>query len=173
MSSSPTEAAPVRRRKLPARKRRKLGGLIKWMLPRTLFGRSILILVTPLILVQGVTIKVFNDRLWDTVVRRLSNGVAGEIALTLEARAPLAGSFREHTLLAEAGLSTELHFTVLPGSKASRSAAAAERHGRRRAACRRPGRARPPALPDRRQREPGMGRARSWSRSSCRTASCA
>ena len=118
MSSSPTEIATLRpdRPSHPARRRRKLGGWIKWMLPRTLFGRSILILVTPLILVQGVTIKVFNDRLWDTVVRRLSNGVAGEIALTLAARAPLAGSLRQQTFLAEAGLSTELHFTILPGA---------------------------------------------------------
>ena len=63
---------------VPKRRRRSFGGVIKWLLPRTLFGRSILILLTPLILVQGVTITVFNERLWDTVVRRLSSGVAGE-----------------------------------------------------------------------------------------------
>ena len=87
------------------------------MLPRTLFGRSILILVTPLILVQGVTIKVFNDRLWDTVVRRLSNGVAGEIALALEARPAPAGSARQLAFLTEAGLSTDLRFLMVPDTR--------------------------------------------------------
>jgi|HubBroStandDraft_1064217.scaffolds.fasta_scaffold00266_23 two-component system osmolarity sensor histidine kinase EnvZ len=100
----------------PARRRRTLGGMIKWLLPRTLFGRSILILVTPLVLVQGVTIYVFNERLWDTVVRRLSSGVAGEIALTLEARETLSGGLPELPFLAKAGLSTDLRFILLPGA---------------------------------------------------------
>jgi two-component system osmolarity sensor histidine kinase EnvZ len=115
MSSSRTEAAAPRL--VRARKRRRPGGIIKAMLPRTLFGRSILILATPLILVQGVTIKVFNDRLWDTVVRRLANGVAGEIALTVEASAATPEEIVRQALLAEAGLSTELHFTQLPDAR--------------------------------------------------------
>jgi two-component system osmolarity sensor histidine kinase EnvZ len=114
MSSSPTDSAPASGRPQPAQRH---GGIIKSMLPRTLFGRSILILVTPLILVQGVTIKVFNDRLWDTVVRRLANGVAGEIALTLEASAAAPEEMVRQALLAEAGLSTELHFTLLSDAK--------------------------------------------------------
>ncbi|MEA2756450.1 MAG: two-component system, OmpR family, osmolarity sensor histidine kinase EnvZ [Aliidongia sp.] len=91
--------------------------MIKWVLPRTLFGRSILILMTPLILVQAVTIKVFNDRLWDTVVRRLSGGVAGEIALTLEAREHEADDPAELPFLVKAGLATDLRFILLPGTK--------------------------------------------------------
>jgi two-component system osmolarity sensor histidine kinase EnvZ len=117
MSSSRIEVIPTPRRSVVPRKRRKLGGLIKLMLPRTLFGRSILILVTPLILVQGVTIKVFNDRLWDTVVRRLSSGVAGEIALAIEAREPLTVGLGTLPFLAKAGLATDLRFVVLPGAR--------------------------------------------------------
>jgi two-component system osmolarity sensor histidine kinase EnvZ len=108
MSSSRIESPP---------KRRGLGGWIKFVLPRTLFGRSILILVTPLILVQGVTIEVFNARLWDTVVRRLSSGVAGEIALTIEARDPTATPRAQRAFLAEAGLSTDLRFLLLPDAR--------------------------------------------------------
>jgi len=117
MSLSRTEVAASRRRSIPPRKRRKLGGLIKWMLPHTLFGRLFLILVTPLIVVPLVTIYVFNERLWDTVVRRLSDGVAGEIAITLEARKPLSGGLLQQPFLVKAGLSTDLRFVLLPGAR--------------------------------------------------------
>ena len=56
MSSNRTEAA-----RTPLGGRRS--GLFKRILPRTLFGRSVLILVTPLILVQAVATWVFYDRL--------------------------------------------------------------------------------------------------------------
>jgi len=52
----------------------------KRLLPRSLFGRSLLIIVTPLILVQVIATWIFYDRVWDTVSRRLSTSVAGEIA---------------------------------------------------------------------------------------------
>ncbi len=51
----------------------------KRLLPRSLFGRSILIIVTPLVLVQVIATWIFYDRVWDTVSRRLSTAVAGEI----------------------------------------------------------------------------------------------
>jgi two-component system osmolarity sensor histidine kinase EnvZ len=60
-------------------------GWIKRLLPRTLFGRSVLILIMPLVLVQAVATWVFYDRLWDTVLRRLSTGVAGDVAMMVEA----------------------------------------------------------------------------------------
>ena len=117
MSSSRTDIVVSTRRRVVPRRRRKLGGLIKWMLPHSLFGRLILILVTPLILVQVVTITVFNDRLWDTVVHRLSAGVAGEIALAIEAREPLTVGLGTLPFLAKAGLATDLRFVVLPGAR--------------------------------------------------------
>ncbi|MBL8698910.1 MAG: HAMP domain-containing protein [Alphaproteobacteria bacterium] len=55
----------------------------KSLLPRTLFGRAVLIIVLPLVLVQLVAIFVFYDRVWETVTRRLSQAVAGEIAMTV------------------------------------------------------------------------------------------
>ena len=62
---------------------------MKRLLPRTLLGRSVLIIVMPLILVQLVATWVFYDRHWDTVSRRLAYAVAGEIAIVIEAM-PLA-----------------------------------------------------------------------------------
>ncbi|MEQ9348901.1 MAG: HAMP domain-containing protein, partial [Alphaproteobacteria bacterium] len=54
---------------------------LKAVLPNSLLGRSLLILVIPLILLQVVSAFIFFDRPWDTVTRRLADGLAGEIAL--------------------------------------------------------------------------------------------
>jgi len=60
-------------------------GLLRRMLPRSLFGRSMLILVTPVILIQIVTTLFFIDRHWSKVTGRLSDSVAGEIAVIAQA----------------------------------------------------------------------------------------
>ncbi len=54
---------------------------IKKFLPRTLFGRSFLILVTPILLIQIITTFVFFDRHWGRMTDRLAFAVAGEIAV--------------------------------------------------------------------------------------------
>lgn len=57
---------------------------LKRYLPRTLFGRALMIIVTPVLLVQGIAAYYFYDRHWDSVTLRLSTGVAGEIGLIIE-----------------------------------------------------------------------------------------
>jgi two-component system, OmpR family, osmolarity sensor histidine kinase EnvZ len=52
--------------------------------PKTLFGRSLLIVVLPLVLLQLVLGVIFYNRHWDTVTRWLAAGVAGEVALLVE-----------------------------------------------------------------------------------------
>jgi two-component system osmolarity sensor histidine kinase EnvZ len=59
----------------------KLKRLIKDLLPRTLLARSLLILVTPLFLVQIITTYMFFDRHWQKMVDRMAFSVAGEIAM--------------------------------------------------------------------------------------------
>ncbi len=54
---------------------------LKRLLPASLFGRSLLILAMPLLLVQIVTTFTFFDRHWEKMMQRLSFGVAGEIAM--------------------------------------------------------------------------------------------
>jgi two-component system, OmpR family, osmolarity sensor histidine kinase EnvZ len=65
------------------------GQLIKNFLPKTLFGRSLLIIVTPLILMQAISTFVFFDRHWDTMTRRLAHTLAGDISYLVDAMAPL------------------------------------------------------------------------------------
>lgn len=57
---------------------------LKRMVPRGLLGRSLLILVVPLVLLQVVTSVVFFERHWDTVMRRLASGLSGDVAATLD-----------------------------------------------------------------------------------------
>lgn len=58
--------------------------LLRRLAPRGLLGRSLLILVVPLLLLQLVTAFIFYDRHWDTVMRRLANSVAGDVATVVD-----------------------------------------------------------------------------------------
>ena len=63
---------------------------MKRLLPRSLFGRALLILVTPVVLIQLIATFVFFDRHWDDLTRRLALGFVGDIAMVLQ-------DFRENT----------------------------------------------------------------------------
>jgi two-component system osmolarity sensor histidine kinase EnvZ len=54
-------------------------------LPQTLFGRSMLILITPLFLTMAIGLFVFFDRHWSTTTDRLSDTLAGEISFVADA----------------------------------------------------------------------------------------
>lgn len=58
-----------------------MGLSIKKYLPRTLFGRSLVILVVPVVLIQAVTTFMFLDRHWSKVTARLAYAVAGEVVM--------------------------------------------------------------------------------------------
>ncbi len=60
-----------------------IGAMIKIFLPKTLLGRSLLIIVSPLILLQIFSVWVFFERHWDTVSVRLARGMAGDIGATM------------------------------------------------------------------------------------------
>jgi two-component system osmolarity sensor histidine kinase EnvZ len=58
--------------------------IFKIILPRTLFGRALLIIVIPVVALQLVATFVFYERHWDTVTRRLALSLAGDTALIIE-----------------------------------------------------------------------------------------
>ena len=51
--------------------------LVKRLLPRTMFGRSLLIVVMPLVILQAIATWIFYDRHWAAVSWRLSTGWRG------------------------------------------------------------------------------------------------
>ena len=58
--------------------------LLRQVMPKSLFGRSLLIVLLPLLILQAVLAYVFYERHWDTVTRWLAVGVAGEISLLID-----------------------------------------------------------------------------------------
>ncbi len=58
--------------------------LIKRILPKSLLGRSLLIIVMPLVLLQIVSAYVFYESHWSKVSLRLARGVAGDVASLID-----------------------------------------------------------------------------------------
>lgn len=54
------------------------------LLPKTLFGRMLLIIVTPLILVQVITVLIFYERHWDTITRYMANNLAADVSVVVD-----------------------------------------------------------------------------------------
>src|SRR5690348_8361441 len=89
---------------------------IKRALPRTMFGRSLLLIVMPLVLVQMIAAWVFYTRHWETVSYRFSSDVAGDIGMVIEAMkaAPDPAALRR-LFDTSAGL-TDMSFALDPGA---------------------------------------------------------
>ncbi|MBL4616839.1 MAG: HAMP domain-containing protein [Robiginitomaculum sp.] len=52
--------------------------------PKTLFGRSMLTIILPIVIMQIAVIYIFFDRHWQSVSTSLSEGVVGDIAMVLD-----------------------------------------------------------------------------------------
>lgn len=89
--------------------------LIKRFLPRTLLGRSLMIIVTPLVVVQLITGYVFYERHWKNVTRRLALGLAGDIALVVDHMRTFPGERDAAWILATARIHTGLILTFRKG----------------------------------------------------------
>lgn len=63
-----------------ASKRLRLFAGVKRLLPNSLFGRSLIIVVAPMVLLQSVLAFVFLERHWELVTQRMSEAVAREMA---------------------------------------------------------------------------------------------
>jgi two-component system, OmpR family, osmolarity sensor histidine kinase EnvZ len=57
---------------------------IKQFMPRSLLGRTLLIMLVPLVVVQAIALQLFYGSHLSTVSRRLSSAIAGEMAYTVE-----------------------------------------------------------------------------------------
>jgi two-component system osmolarity sensor histidine kinase EnvZ len=57
---------------------------MKSMMPTGLYGRALLIMIVPMVVLQSVVAFVFMERHWNTVTRRLSAAVTQDIAALIE-----------------------------------------------------------------------------------------
>ncbi len=58
--------------------------LLRAFMPRGLLGRSLLIILLPLLILQGVALQIFYGSHLDVISRRLAGAVAGEIGFVIE-----------------------------------------------------------------------------------------
>ncbi len=89
---------------------------LRRVLPRTLLGRSLLIILVPLVLVQGVTLFIFYGSHLDLISRRLAAAVAGEVALTTEMLARDGSDEARERTLAIARDQFEIGMRLRPGA---------------------------------------------------------
>ncbi len=88
----------------------------KRFVPRTLLGRSLLIILLPLVLSQAVALWVFYGSHLDIISRRLTGGVAGEIQYTIELMRRYPGPENQDWVLQTAHQLFDLEMRLAPGA---------------------------------------------------------
>lgn len=91
--------------------------MIKRMLPRTLFGRSLIIAITPIIVLQIIATYVFYERHWDTVADRMAKSLGGEIGMVIEALQATPDEADRRRFLEIAKRRMHLDIAYLPGER--------------------------------------------------------
>ena len=89
---------------------------IRKVLPRSLLGRSLLMILVPLVLLQAVALQIFYGSHLDVVSRRLSSAVGGEVAYTLEMLRRYPDAADQAWILGKAGSEFDLQMTIETGA---------------------------------------------------------
>jgi two-component system osmolarity sensor histidine kinase EnvZ len=85
--------------------------MLKRFLPRALFGRALIIIVAPIVLLQAIVAYVFFERDLDTTTRRLARDVSADIAMLVALEDKYTGAERlKLRALAERQLSYRITF---------------------------------------------------------------
>jgi two-component system osmolarity sensor histidine kinase EnvZ len=87
----------------------------KRILPRSLFGRTLLIFVVPTFIMLAAATYVFFDRHWYTVEQRMTHALSGDIAFVVELLEKSNDKESADTIVREAYLKMDLSVTFAPG----------------------------------------------------------
>ncbi len=88
---------------------------LKRLLPQGLLGRSLLIIIMPLVVMQLVSTYVFYSTHWETVAKRLAKGLAGDIGTVIEAIRAFPDPDSRAVILDIAAAKMELDIRFIPG----------------------------------------------------------
>jgi two-component system osmolarity sensor histidine kinase EnvZ len=91
--------------------------MVKRMLPRTLLGRSLLIMLVPMVLVLAVALQIFYGSHLNVVSRRFAAAVAGELAMTIAVMDRLPHADDRAWLLRQTQVQLGLTLQLRPGAK--------------------------------------------------------
>lgn len=89
---------------------------IKRLMPRSLLGRSLLIMLVPLVLVQAVALQIYYGSHLDLVSRRLSDAVVADISGTLDLMHHFPGPRNRVWITEMARHRFDLNLTMEPGA---------------------------------------------------------
>ncbi|MDO8608469.1 MAG: ATP-binding protein [Phaeospirillum sp.] len=89
--------------------------LLKRLLPQGLLGRSLLIIIMPLVVMQLVSTYVFYSTHWETVAKRLAKGLAGDIGSVIEMIRAFPDPESRAVVLGVAAAKMELDIRFIPG----------------------------------------------------------
>lgn len=90
---------------------------VRRLMPRTLFARSLLIIVIPVLILQIVALVVFVDNHWSKVTSRLAYAVAGEVAILVQEMEHGASQQRMLTMAKYSAQNLDMLITFEPGRK--------------------------------------------------------
>ena len=79
------------------------------LLPNTLFGRSLMIIATPILLMQMIVSFIFFDRHWESMSGRLIYALAGEVSMLTTQMNEAKGDIEKEKIIAEAAKSLDIH----------------------------------------------------------------
>jgi two-component system, OmpR family, osmolarity sensor histidine kinase EnvZ len=98
--------------------RARLPGMewVKRLKPKSLLGRSLLMILLPLVALQAVTFQIFYGTHVDIISRRLSAGIAGEIALTAQLMNRFPDTSDNNWIIARAQERLGLEISLEPGA---------------------------------------------------------
>ena len=95
---------------------------LKRYLPKTLYGRALIIIVAPMVLLQLIATYVFYERHWDHVTRRLAQGLGGDITLVIHLLREFPEPGQRAFVLAEAKRLLRLDVALAPQARLPASA---------------------------------------------------
>ncbi len=94
--------------------------IIKRTMPRGLFGRSLIIIVAPVVLLLGVVTYVFFERHYDIMTTRMARGVAADVAFVINIEETYPAGKQRTTLLDMASRNLGYQVYFLPGEHLAR-----------------------------------------------------
>ncbi len=102
---------------LPITLRRRFSRFLERHLPERLYARTLIIMITPMVLLQSVIAFVFMERHWDKVTKHLSRAVARDVAMLIDMHENFEPARDPEVITQMARNSLDLTISFLPGIK--------------------------------------------------------
>ncbi len=94
---------------------------LKRFMPRGLFGRSLIIIVAPVVILQAIVTYVFFERHYDIVTSRMARNVASDVAFLIKLQSSLPTKQERERVRELAGQSLGYTILLLPGEHLTRA----------------------------------------------------